>query len=56
MLFDFVLTFIFTLLVVFIISFIVNTYLTKAKGSKKQVGVILFIESVIISILLTWFV
>jgi hypothetical protein len=54
MAYEFVLTFIFTFLVIGTISFIVNTYLSKGKAGKKKGYSILLIQSVIISILLTW--
>ncbi|WP_188048520.1 hypothetical protein [Bacillus sp. CH30_1T] len=54
MAYEFILTFIFTFLVVVIISFILNTYLSKGKAGKKKGYSILLIQSFIISVLLTW--
>lgn len=56
MVYEFVLTLIFTFLVVGIISFILNTYLSKGKAVKKKGYTILLIQSFIISVLLTWII
>ncbi|HZG70658.1 MAG TPA: hypothetical protein VEY51_03895 [Chondromyces sp.] len=56
MVYDFLLTFFFTFLLVSIISFILNTYLPKGKAEQKKGVVILLIQSLVISFLLTWII
>ncbi|WP_175638446.1 hypothetical protein [Metabacillus schmidteae] len=55
MAYEFVLTYIFTFLVlVIIIQLYIKTYLPKGKAGKKKGYTILLIQSFIISVLLTW--
>ncbi|WP_243526811.1 hypothetical protein [Bacillus pseudomycoides] len=56
MTYQFVLTFIVTLIFIAVIGFIVNTYLFKGKENKGKVFVIYLVQSFIITVLLTWFI
>ncbi|MFP7486280.1 hypothetical protein SFC65_19140 [Priestia filamentosa] len=56
MVYEFLLTFIITFVIVGIIGFVVNTYLSKGEESKRKVFIIYFIQSFIIAVLLIWVV